>query len=48
MAPEVLIGDSVARISYTNKVDVWSLGILIYFLCCKKYPFIGIDAESTY
>ena len=35
-APEVLNGES-----YTEESDLWSLGILIYFLRLKRYPFTG-------
>ena len=44
MAPEILDGNT----SYTKNIDVWSLGILVYFLCCKNYPFIGSDPKSIY
>jgi serine/threonine protein kinase len=47
MAPEILKGFPL-NITYTKNVDVWSLGILIYFLCCKTYPFIGSDPHSIY
>lgn len=34
MAPEILKGEK-----YTNKVDIWSLGAMLYKLTTKKYPF---------
>lgn len=34
MAPEVLFGDD-----YTPKCDIWSLGILLYFVLAGKYPY---------
>jgi serine/threonine protein kinase len=34
MAPEIFEGKIKNKMSYTKKVDVWSLGILIYYLCC--------------
>jgi serine/threonine protein kinase len=46
MAPEILNTDN--KISYTKNIDVWSLGVLVYFLCCKNYPFIGSDPMSIY
>jgi serine/threonine protein kinase len=46
MAPEIL--NENKKLSYTKNVDVWSLGILLYFLCCKDYPFSGNDFESIY
>ena len=36
MAPEVLKEEK-----YTEKCDLWSLGILIYVLYFKKFPFLG-------
>ena len=38
MAPEIL-----AREEYDNKCDLWSLGVIIYQLLFKKYPY---DAET--
>ena len=34
MAPEIFYGER-----YTCKVDVWSLGILIYHMATLKYPY---------
>lgn len=36
MAPEVL-----AQESYTEKVDIWSIGVIAYNLLTGKYPFSG-------
>ena len=41
-APEVLEGNN-----YTEKSDLWSLGILIYYLCFKEYPFQGKDVKEV-
>ena len=35
MAPEVVIGN------YNNKCDVWSIGIILYFLAYDCLPFEG-------
>lgn len=35
MAPEVFYGSR-----YTCKVDVWSLGILLYYLATFKFPYV--------
>jgi NIMA (never in mitosis gene a)-related kinase len=34
MSPEVAGGRA-----YSAKSDVWSMGVLLYQLCCLKYPF---------
>ena len=36
MAPEL-----VKHTKYSEKVDVWSLGCCLYYLCTKKDPFEG-------
>ena len=36
MAPEILNDEK-----YDNKCDLWSLGIIIYQLYTKKFPYIG-------
>jgi serine/threonine protein kinase len=40
-APEVLKGEK-----YTEKSDLWSLGVLIYFLYFNKFPFEGKTKEE--
>ena len=32
---------------YTEESDLWSLGILIYLLYFRQYPFIGEDKEEV-
>ena len=36
MAPEILNGEN-----YSFKSDIWSLGIIIYFMLNKEYPYNG-------
>ena len=36
MAPEILNGEN-----YSFKSDIWSLGIIIYFMLNKAYPYNG-------
>jgi len=38
MAPEILKGNENLL---SNKCDIWSLGIIIYFLLFKEYPYNG-------
>ena len=40
MAPEILRGEQ-----FDQECDLWSLGVCIYLLCFKKYPFDG-DTED--
>ena len=40
MAPEVLNGRE-----YTNKADLWSVGVIIYYLVFKKYPFVARNKQ---
>ena len=41
MAPEMLINDQ----KYTEKVDVWSMGVILYNLITGRMPFIGNQAK---
>lgn len=43
MAPEI-----VARKSYDEKVDIWSLGVMTYLLLSGKPPFLGEDREELF
>ena len=38
MAPEVLKGEK-----YNNECDLWSLGVIIYMLYFKNYPYMGMN-----
>ena len=40
MAPQILRGEP-----FDQKCDLWSLGVCIYVLCFKKFPFEG-DTEN--
>lgn len=41
-SPEIQKGEL-----YQNETDIWCLGCVIYFLCCKKYPFIHKGLNSV-
>ena len=41
MAPRVAKGDT-----YSNKCDIWSLGVTLYILLCAKWPFNGEDCDE--
>ena len=43
MAPEVLAGEE-----YDKKCDLWSLGVIIYQLFFKKYPYSGLTEIAIY
>jgi serine/threonine protein kinase len=42
MAPEVLQGDNASD----PKIDIWSLGVMMYAMITGKYPFEGETREQ--
>eukprot|EP01084_Bolivina_argentea_P315718 547072_1 len=46
MAPEVLKKDDKNKSNYTPKIDVWSLGITLYYIVMNKYPYKANDAHQ--
>jgi len=44
MAPERLTGQS----QYTVKSDIWSLGIILYILLFKRYPWAGTNSDEYF
>lgn len=43
MAPEIMGGKT-----YTNKVDLWSLGVVFYTMLCGYRPFDGSDKNEVF
>ena len=46
MAPEIIGGEGVK--DYDNKCDLWSIGIIIYQLFFKDYPYKGLTPVAVY
>ena len=42
MAPEVFEGN------YSEKCDIWSIGVICYMLLCGKNPFVGRNHGEIY
>ena len=41
MAPEL-----IDRKKYDERVDIWAIGVILYYMLCGKYPFIGDDEDE--
>ncbi|CDZ98171.1 protein kinase sch9 [Phaffia rhodozyma] len=44
LAPEVLLDDN----GYSKLVDFWSLGVLLFEMCCGWSPFFAEDTQQMY
>ncbi|EPY51866.1 AGC/AKT protein kinase Sck1 [Schizosaccharomyces cryophilus OY26] len=44
LAPEILLDDK----GYTKQVDFWSLGVLVFEMCCGWSPFYAPDVQQMY
>jgi len=48
MAPEIL-GKETEHSKYNaEKVDIYSLGVMLYFMLFRTYPFTGANPEEIY
>ncbi len=43
ISPEMLDGDI-----YTNRVDMWALGIIMYAMLCGQMPFVDENRAKMY
>lgn len=43
LSPEIINGET-----YRYESDIWSLGILLYYMAALKYPFVGKDMFGLY
>ncbi|KAJ1507207.1 Checkpoint kinase 2 [Coelomomyces lativittatus] len=46
-APEVLQVNESKNPGYSKIADSWSLGIMLYFLICARFPFEGCNDNAT-
>ena len=44
-APELFLPKNTEKGNYDYKADLWSLGVLIYYLCTQKLPFDDPNSE---
>ncbi|KAJ7044734.1 kinase-like domain-containing protein [Mycena alexandri] len=44
LAPEILLNE----VGYSKSVDFWSLGVLLYRMCCGWSPFYADDTQQMY
>ena len=45
LAPEIILCEPGVP-SYTNKVDIWSLGAILYELCTGRKAFVQVNNQS--
>lgn len=43
LSPEIILGKA-----YSNKVDIWAIGVIVYHMLSGTIPFYGRDVVSSY
>lgn len=43
IAPEI-----IKKHKYNEKVDIWSIGVIIYFLFQERQPFTGLNQQELF
>ena len=47
LPPEILNENDNNNINIDQKTDLWSLGVVIYYLCFKEFPYKGVSFDKV-